>query len=157
VYVDVFIYISLFLLGSLANRKVAPLHYSKISSLSETKCTFPIFSELPFYFRHFLNEHIKSISWKSDFLGLTGNLAVYFNVLRKSLAVAQKKLDLSEKLIADLPMPPKRPLPEDHAESPPPADTEFYNPFSIAFLNDLCQNISKTVPTFRYRQMMETP
>jgi hypothetical protein len=45
--------------------------------------------------------------------------------------------------MTDLQRPPKRPLPEDHAESPPPADEDFDNPFSIAFLTDLWQNISK--------------
>jgi hypothetical protein len=65
--------------------------------------------------------------------------------LRKTLTDAQKMLNLSEKLITDLQKPSKRPLPEDHAESPPPADNDFDNPFSMAFLNDLCQNISKAV------------
>jgi hypothetical protein len=49
--------------------------------------------------------------------------------LRKTLTVAQKKSDLTEKLIAYLQKPLKRPLPEDDAESPPPADRDFDNPF----------------------------
>jgi hypothetical protein len=57
--------------------------------------------------------------------------------LQKTLTAAQKKLDLSEKLIAELQKPPKRCLSEDHAESSPLADKDFDKPFSIAFLNDL--------------------
>jgi hypothetical protein len=71
--------------------------------------------------------------------------------LRKTLAAAKKKIDLSEKLIADLQKPPKMPLPEDHTESPPPADKNCDNPFSMAFLNDLWQNISKAGPSRRSR------
>jgi hypothetical protein len=62
-------------------------------------------------------------------------------LLQKTFTAPQKKLDLSEKFIADLQKPAKRPLPEDRAESPPSADKDFENPFSMAFLNDLWQNI----------------
>jgi hypothetical protein len=40
--------------------------------------------------------------------------------LRNGFTDAQKKLDLSEKLITDLKKPAKRVLPENHAESPLP-------------------------------------
>jgi hypothetical protein len=48
--------------------------------------------------------------------------------------------------------PPKRPLRKDHAESPPPADKDFDNPFSMLFLSDLWQTISKAGLSGRYMQ-----
>jgi hypothetical protein len=71
---------------------------------------------------------------------------------KKKLTTTQKKLELSEKIIADLQKPLKRPLPEAHAESFPAADKDFDNLFSMAFLNDLWQNTSQAGPSLRHRQ-----
>jgi hypothetical protein len=53
--------------------------------------------------------------------------------LRWALSAAQKKLDISEKLIDELQHDPL----SNNDKSSPSVDKDFRSPFSMAFLNDL--------------------
>jgi hypothetical protein len=68
--------------------------------------------------------------------------------LRKTLSAAQKKLDISKKLIDDLRQDPS----SEHAEPFPGVDKDFGNPFPMTFLNDLQANISKPGPARRFSE-----